>query len=239
MNNDLNEHKNQIQTARIAGIWYLSLAISGIVGFMIFHAQIYVLSSPEQTLTNLTQSESIAKIRLIFELLIVLTQALTALWFYKLFKPIGGWQAWSIGIWGMINSAVILISSISMASAIVLANSPDLSHEDKVNMIAILVNIISHSWVIGGIFFGLWLIPMGQIVITSKAMPLWLGRILIIGGFGYILKTFIYYWDVNQTLLNILTIPATIGEFWMIGYLLIFGIRPTADEIKPATDGLT
>jgi hypothetical protein len=34
----------------------------------------------------------------------------------------------------------------------------------------------------------------------------------------------------QHALLNVLTIPATIGEFWMIGYLLIYGIRPLNEQ---------
>ena len=57
-------------------------------------------------------------------------------------------------------------------------------------------------------------------------MPVWLGRILIIGGIGYLMSTFIRYLGVSGSWVGSLTIPATIGEFWMIGYLLIFGIQP-------------
>ena len=35
---------------------------------------------------------------------------------------------------------------------------------------------------------------------------------------------------INNPLLKFLVIPATIGEFWMIGYSLIFGIRPAHAE---------
>jgi hypothetical protein len=67
---------------------------------------------------------------------------------------------------------------------------------------------------------------MGYIVITSKRMPLWLGRILVLGGVGYILQTLTRYMGFTHSLLDMLTLPATVGEFWMIGYLLVYGIRP-------------
>jgi hypothetical protein len=44
--------------------------------------------------------------------------------------------------------------------------------------------------------------------------PLRLGRTLILGGIGYILSTLISYMGFHHSLLNVLTIPATIGEFW-------------------------
>lgn len=219
-----------IKTARIAGFWYLLLAIFGIFGFMVFHSQIYLSSDPEKTLTNLIEQESLSRVRLLFELLIVLSQALAAVWFFKLFKGISDWQAWAVGIWGSVNAVVIMISAIAMAAAIQIAGSSVQTFVNKIVLIDLLGQLIKHSWNVGGLFFGLWLIPMGQIIVTSKRMPIWLGRTLILGGIGYILSTLISYMGFHHSLLNVLTIPATVGEFWMIGYLLIYGIRPLNEE---------
>jgi hypothetical protein len=233
----MNENQRElVKTARIAGFWYLLLAIFGILGFMVFHSQVYVSGNPEETLSNLTEKESLSRVRLLFELLLVLAQALAAFWFYKLFKSINDTEAWAIGIWGMVNSIVIMISAIAMASAIQIANSSVLNHEEQLVLIEVLGDLIKHSWNVGGLFFGLWLLPMGHIVTTSKRMPLWLGRTLILGGAGYILQTLIYYSGFNHSLLKVLTIPATVGEFWMIGYLLIYGIRPLKKTLDISID---
>lgn len=224
-----SQHAQLVTTARIAGIWYLMMAVTGIFGFMVFHPQIYVSDDPVKTLANLTDQESLARIRLLFELAIIVSQALTAVWFYKLFRNINEWAAWTMGIWGMINAAAIMISAISMSSAIEIANSSAQTYEDKVVLIQLLGQFITNAWGVGSLFFGLWLIPMGYIVIHSKRMPVWLGRTLIIGGAGYLLSTFIKYAGVDYPLLEVLVIPATIGEFWMIGYLLMYGIRPVKE----------
>ncbi|USD24946.1 DUF4386 domain-containing protein [Flagellimonas marinaquae] len=227
---DLNkEQKQSIKTARITGVWYLMMAISGILGFMVFHSQIFVSGNPEQTLTNLVELESTARIRLLLEFAIVISQALTAIWFYKLFKDKYEWEAWTLGIWGMVNAIAIMISAISIASALGVANSDTGTLEDKVLLIQVFQSIISNAWGIGGLFFGLWLFPMGFMVIKSKRMPVWLGRVIVLGGIGYLISTVIRYAGIDFGFNRFLTLPATIGEFWMIGYLLIFGIRPITE----------
>ena len=227
---DLNkEQKQSIKTARITGVWYLIMAISGILGFMVFHSQIFVSGNPEQTLTNLVELESTARIRLLLEFAIVISQALTAIWFYKLFKDKYEWEAWTLGIWGMVNAIAIMISAISIASALGVANSDTGALEDKVLLIQAFQSIISNAWGIGGLFFGLWLFPMGFMVIKSKRMPVWLGRVIVLGGIGYLISTVIRYAGIDFSFNRFLTLPATIGEFWMIGYLLIFGIRPITE----------
>jgi hypothetical protein len=225
------EQKNLMKTARITGFWYLLMAIVGILGFIVFHSQIFVSGNPEQTLTNIVELEATVRIRLLLEFGIVIAQALTAVWFYKLFKDHYQWEAWTLGVLGITNALVIMISAIAIASAIGISNADIGTLKDKVLLIQLLQNIIANAWGIGGLFFGLWLFPMGYIVIQSKRMPVWLGRVIILGGMGYVFSTIIYYAGIEFNLNTYLTLPATIGEFWMIAYLLVFGIRPT-DSIK-------
>jgi hypothetical protein len=220
------EQKQLIKTARLAGVWYLILAVSGILGFMVFHPQIFITNDPQKTLNNLMNLGSISRIRLLFELIIIVSQALAAVWFYKLFYGINKWAATTLGIWGTVNSVVIMISAISMSSSIDIANASFPTMQEKAVLIQLLGGIISNVWSVGGLFFGLWLIPMGYIVISSGRMPIWLGRILIMGGIGYLLQTFIHSLGVQSSYLDLLIIPATLGELWMIAYLLIYGIRP-------------
>ena len=125
-----------------------------------------------------------------------------------------------------------MVSAIAMSSAIDIAHSTFTAYQEKINLIQVLGKLISNAWSIGGLFFGLWLIPMGYIVISSGRMPIWLGRILIIGGIGYLLQTFINCTGVQSAYVNMLVIPTTVGEFWMIGYLLIYGIRPAINGEK-------
>lgn len=227
----MNEEQTQSQQVRIArttGIWYLMMAISGILGFMVFHSKVYT-SDPQQTLTNLVEGTTTARIRLVLEFLIIISQALTAVWFYRLFRNTSEWAAWATGIWGMVNAVMIMVSALSMGAAIKIATSERLL-EDQIIMIDLLTQLISNSWNVGALFFGLWLIPLGYLVTSSKRMPVWLGRTLIIGGIGYLLSTFLKYSGITGSWMGALTLPATIGEFWMIGYLLIFGIREKAGK---------
>ena len=55
----------------------------------------------------------------------------------------------------------------------------------------------------------------------------------MVGGVGYILSALVGYGitDAPSWLYEGLTIPASIGEFWMIGYLLVVGIRSAELEM--------
>ncbi len=223
-------HRELVSTARITGVWYLLLAITGILGFMVFHSRVYV-SDPATTLENLTSKESIARVRLILELLIVVSQALAAAWFYKLFREINGWAASTLAVWGLTNSVIIMVSAISMGAALDVASSVQ-PLDSKIPSIQLLSSLSSNAWGVGSLFFGLWLIPMGYIIVSSNCMPRGLGFTLIAGGVGYLLSAFLSYAGVKGTFVNVLTIPASVGEFWIVGYLLIFGIRDSNQSKK-------
>ncbi|NCT93387.1 MAG: DUF4386 domain-containing protein [Chitinophagaceae bacterium] len=223
------EQTQLVKTARVAGIWYLMLAASGMLGFMVYHDKIFVSDNPGQTLSNLTEQVSVARIRLLFELIIIVSQALAAVWFYKLFHPINKTAAVAIALWGTVNAVAIMVSAIAMYSAIGITTAT-FSVEEKTRMVQILTSIIRNAWNIGGLFFGLWLIPMGSLIISSGRMPKLLGGILILGGIGYLVQTFLKSMGVQGSYLGMLVMPATAAELWMIGYLLVFGIRPAIDH---------
>lgn len=93
------EQRQLIKTARLTGVWYLILAISGIVGFMVLHSRVFDIGESQKTLNNLIELSSIARLSLAFELIIIVSQALAAVWFYKLFGGINKWVANTLGIW--------------------------------------------------------------------------------------------------------------------------------------------
>ena len=216
------------RTARATGGWYLALATFGLVGFLLIRSRIFVDGDPAATLTNLIERSGLARTGLVFELAIVVTQALAAVWFYKLFRPANSTAAWALAVFGMANAVVILMSACFLATALTVSGDFGLAPGgDAAATVRLMYELSSNSWGVGSIFFGLWLIPMGYIASTSGLMPKWLGRILILGGVGYVLSAFVKYGvpDAPGWLGEGLPIPATVGEFWMIGYLLIKGVR--------------
>jgi len=71
---------------------------------------------------------------------------------------------------------------------------------------------------------------MGRLVLLSGWMPRPLGWILIAGGLSYIVSVFVVYLTPGAPTVvgTILTGLATVGEFWMLGYLIIIGVRRAA-----------
>ena len=218
------------RTARTTGALYLTLGLSGILGFLLVRSRLFDPDNPAATLTALVDHEALAHAGVALELLTVLAQALAALWFFRLFRSADAFAAGAIAVFGTVNAVAILGSASLLATAVAVADDAGLAPAgDQEATVQLLYVMSDNLWGAGGLFFGLWLIPMGWVVLRSAWMPAGLGRVLVVGGCGYVLSTFVTALvpDVGGWV-DLLVVPATIGEFWMIGYLLVRGVRPLA-----------
>jgi hypothetical protein len=215
-----------IRTARTTGLFYLGLAVTGGLGFLFLRSQLFVADDPAATLARLIEHEGLARLGIALEMLIVLTQALTAVWFYRLFQRVDAVAAGSIAAFGLVNAVAVLGSAALLATATEVASSPV---GDAAATVQLLYLVSGNLWTVGALFFGLWLIPMGWCVLRSGWMPRALGWILIAGGVGYLLSPFVGYLAPEASVVSdLLALPATVGEVWIVGYLLYRGVRTSS-----------
>lgn len=232
---------DRISTARWTGVFYLGLAVAGIVGFLFVRGELFVVGDPAATLANLVDQSALARVGIAADLSIVLFQALAAVWFFKLFRSEDSFAAGSIAAFGLVNAAAIVIATAFSATALLVAGDAALAPgADQAATVQLLYELNDATWILGGLFFGLWLIPMGYVVVKYKVMPAALGWVLMIGGVTYIVDTYLAQLvpDAPEAISPVLVGVATIGEFWIIGYLLILGIR-IADRDHPASSPTT
>lgn len=217
------------RTARITGLAYLGLAITGFLGFLFIRQQLYVPDDAARTAANLIAHEGLARLGVLADLGMVLTQAVTAVWFWRLFRPADPVAAGSLALFGLVNSVTILVGTMFSATALAVAQRADAASAAQA---LLLYELNGAAFTLGALFFGLWLMPMGWLAIRSGHMPRPLGWILLAGGIGYMLSLVVAVTLPDATAaVSALVIPATVGEFWMVGYLLVKGVSNRAAVI--------
>jgi hypothetical protein len=208
----------------------------GIVGFLFVRGELFVADDSAATLANLVDRASLARVGIAADLSSVLFQALAAMWFFRLFRNENSFAAGSIAAFGLVNAAAIVVATAFSSTALLVAGEVALAPgADQAATVQLLYELNGAAWSLGGLFFGLWLIPMGYVVVKYKVMPAALGWVLMVGGVTYMIDTYAAQLvaDAPVAVSSVLVGVATLGELWMIGYLLIFGVR-TADRIPPA-----
>jgi hypothetical protein len=224
-----------VRTARMTGLFYLGMVITGVLGFLVIRPRLFAADDPSATLAHLVGNGSLARAGVVLEMLMVLTQALTAMWFYRLFRTVDAFAAGSIAAFGLVNAVIGLGSAAFLATAVEVAFGPV---GDAPTTVYLLYLLSGNLWGVGAMFFGLWLIPMGFCVLRSGWMPQPLGWVLIGGGGGYLLGAFIGYLAPEARVVAdiLFAMPATVGEFWMVGYLLVRGVRRRTLQEAPRDD---
>jgi hypothetical protein len=92
---------------------------------------------------------------------------------------------------------------------------------------------------IAGIFWGLWLLPLGTLVIRSGFLPKVLGVFLWVAGLAYLISslTAIAFPAQSDSVSRVL-MPLLFAEFPIIFWLLIKGARlPQTPAAAPGTGG--
>lgn len=221
------------RAARMTGLLYLGVAITGVLGFLIVRPQLFAPDDAHATLANLVAHESLARAGVALELGMVVTQTLAAVWFHRLFRTVDSFASSGIAAFGLVNAVVGLVSAAMLATAVGVSVDPV---GDAAADVQVLYLVSDSLWGVGALFFGLWLIPMGWCVLRSGWMPRALGWILVGGGVGYVFSAFIRYLAPDAGIVaEALAYPASVGEFWMVGYLLIHGVRRRALDQAPPT----
>ena len=214
-------HNGDLRLARTTALLYLGLAITGALGFLLVRPTLFEPGDAAATLANLVDNSGAARLGIGLEMGVVVTQTLVALSFFRLFRAVDAFAAGAIAVFGLVNAVAILGSAACLATALDVAlepiGDPAMAH--------LLYLASDNLWGVGALFFGLWLIPMGWCVLQTGSMPRALGWVLIVGGAGYLLSAFLRYLgpDVGM-LIDLLTIPATVGELWIIGHLMLRGV---------------
>lgn len=218
--------------ALLAGLAYLGLLITGALGYMFVRGELFADDDAARTAANLIEREGLARAGIALDIGAALTQALLAVAFFALFRHIHRWAAASITAFGLLGSAALMTAAVFSWSAL------DAALGGSAHDAQLLYRLQGTSWDVGGIFFGLWLLPLGWLVLRTSPMPRLLGWLLLVGGLGYVANTFVHAVLPDATgLADALLIPSTIGELWMIAYLLWRGIAGNL-SLVPRTPAL-
>lgn len=220
------DEQGLVRTARITGLLYLGMCVTAVFGHFIIPGQIFDAGDAAATLSHLAERETLARLGIAMELGTVTFQALLALWFYRLFRSVDAFMAGAVAVLGMVNAVAILGSAAVLATALDVALDPSL---DGAAATAQLMYVVSGNlWGVATVFFGLWLIPMGSLVLRSGWMPRLMGWLLVAGGVGYVLHAFVLYLAPEAASIASVLVWLSVSEFWMVGYLLVEGVRRPA-----------
>lgn len=225
--------------ARITGLLYLLMAVASALGLLYVPSRIIVTGNAALTASNILASESLFRIGIMSGLIGQICFIFLVLALYNLLKEVNKTHARLMVALVIAAVPIMFINSlIQMGALIVLSGADYLKafSADQLHALAMLfINLYNYGTFIVGIFWGLWLYPFGYLVYKSRFLPKILGILLIINCFSYLVDSFTFllipsYHDIVS---KFTVAPMSIGEFSIILWLLIRGVKdqkPTSIE---------
>ena len=215
--------------ARIAGLWYLVLAIGSGYSWM-YISKTFIIENATLTVENILKSESQYITSIIFSIVGQIAFIVLALTLSRLFKTVNQIQARLMLTLVLISVSVMFVNIIFQTSSLVLVNKPNYFKGFTDTQISDLATMFLHLNIIGvyivDIFWGLWLLPLAFLTYKSDLFPKIIAIVLVISGIAYIVDSlsFIINQDIHNVLRNYLSIPEALGEVVMLLWLLIKGV---------------
>ncbi len=216
------------QQARLTGIFYLLVVVTGIFSLMYVPAQTIVLGDPAQTVANIKEKELLFRFGVVSSLLCYFFFFFVGWSAYKLLKKVNeniagimfGLVLCSIpiAVYGVHNLTYIL--SLLFDSRYSVGSGQEVEYR-------VMSAILSYGRALSitDLFWSSWLFPFGFLIYRSAFLPKFLGILLMIGSIAYFTYFFgnILFPDID--IIKRLRVPARIAEIGTCIWLVIGGIK--------------
>lgn len=231
--------------ARIAGLLYLIVAVFGAFAFAYVLGKVYIPGDATTTAANVLANSGLVRIGVVADLLQATVFVFVAMTLYLLLGQVNKNAAAAMVILVAIASAIMCLNDVFQIASLIVAT--DTSYVAAFGatgsnaLVLLLLDMQHYGFIIAQIFFGLWLVPLGYLAYKSGMFPRALGVMLVIGGTAYLADVIatLLFPDFGKTIHGFLIIPFTVAEVWMLGYLLIKGVRTLADGAPAVSAGRT
>ena len=217
--------------ARIAGSLYLGVAVLGGFAELYVRDRIVELEHPLATTENIRGSATLFRAGFVADLVQATLFLLTAMALYLLLRGVNELVARAMVLIVAVSVAIICLNLLNQWVALQVATDRAFGAGSEA-LVGLFAGMHHDGYLIAQIFFGLWLLPLGYLVVKSGWFPTWIGVLLIAGCFGYLVDTFATFLapGVADTIEAIVVAPAAIGELAFVAYLLIKGVRDREEE---------
>jgi len=203
--------------ARIAGVLYLLMIPLGIFGILYVPTALIVSGDAAATANNILANESLYRLSIFSALLIQIVQIFLVLVLYKLLKYVNKIHAVLMVVFALAAVPIAMLNELNQYAVLLLLGGADyltLFGADQLHsQMMFFLDLHEHGIFIAQLFWGLWLFPMGYLVFKSGFLPKFIGVLLMIGCFGYLIDAVIFYLSLN--------IDVTISGFTFIGEVLL------------------
>lgn len=228
----MNDHLASKATARLAGFIYFIVVMTGIFSLAYVPKLLYVWERADLTFENIACNEMIYRLGILSSIICYVAFIFLPLVLYMLLSPVHRVAGKLMVILALISVPIAfsnlqhklsVLSLIDNDKLLIFQNTNELHKRVMFHLLQYNQGVLTTS-----VFWGLWLLPFGYLVLKSGFIPKIFGILLMLGCFGYLTNITGNILIKNYSDLGIaqyISMPASIGEIGICFWLLIIGIR--------------
>ena len=212
----------------MAGILYLGMIVFGVIA-QVIRSNILVFGDDINTLERIGNSILVLRLAFMSDILMIVFYFLTAWTLYTILKNIHKNQSLLFLFFTIISVSIMSLNMINHAAIIEINDAAYFNINKQYDIYALsqlFSKLHNYGYLIAQIFFGLWLFPLGNILLKSKIMPKYFGIMLIAATFGCLLEVMVTFTFPQY---GFIAYPGLIiamsGEFSFCFWLLYKGIE--------------
>ncbi|MEB3347090.1 DUF4386 domain-containing protein [Aquimarina gracilis] len=222
------KHQN---IARITGVIYLGIIACGIFSEAVVRSGLINHSNGAQTYNNILEHQSLFRLGIVSDILVLFGDIIVSILLYYLLKPISKILALIAASFRLIVVAISGANIFNMLSVLLLVSGTrylnSFSKEQLESAMLFLFKNHSYGYDVALAFFGIHCLLLGMLIMKSKLIPKMFGIAFIITAICYFLFSFgrfIFPHFANSLYPSIL-LPPLVTELSLALWLLIKGIN--------------
>jgi len=225
---------NPIQRkARIAGLWYLSVTLTGIWTLMVAPSKLFVHGDAATTVQKILGSEVLFRSYMAVGLISSLLFLMLVLALHELFKDVDRRLSQLMVVLVVIQIPCAWVIAVTQGVALELAKGTAFmgafTGPQQASLAMLFLRIDHYGTMASQLLWGLWLFPLAALVLRSRYMPRFLGWWLNLTGFGYVaVWALAFLAPQHFDRVDDLLFPVFLGEVAFMLWLLIRGAKEPA-----------
>lgn len=191
------------RSARVAGILYLAMMPFGFFGIVYVPLVLKVPADPAATLQRVMDSEKLIRLGTASHIVGQILFIFLVLALFRLLQSVSQSKAVLMAVLAIVGVPLTLYNEVHHLMILTLLDPAEASVWPAEQLSSLVVQHLTaraNGVLLSQIFWGLWLLPLGYLVILAGYFPRILGILLVVAGLGYLIDVAIQLLAPSVTL---------------------------------------